>query len=682
MATCHPTAFSHLLDSAFTILFLIVMIAAPTIATPNTSSSVVSVQTYTLRISPILQAVTHAKILGEQANCRAIWAMVGLCALCSAGYLWLRHNKDTESLRSKDNIRHNASDNGEPEDPGLLKKHSVYKAHTTSIATYNAIRTFYHPHSQADKLPNKPAPLPLLVFIHGLGGSLSQFASLLATFVNVAPCFGIDLPGCGLSTFSPKEWDAYTHQALVELLELSIQETCELSSSYEVILVGHSMGCSLAVSLTTSTARQTAGKFRVKGLIAICPKASDPTTAQVDTFKRLLSIPSPIFNLWRTWDQRGGTESVSVTRFVGKDALPQTKKLQLKFNKQSRTDVFRRMAFGFLPSFQNDGTRSGGLPGPDIWARLSVPLFAIAGEADHVTPPSEIEVIAKALGKDRLAKGVTVEPQISREDQSLDLESSTSGTTLVPRDDTGDLESASSGPTRSGLVLKTSILPKPAGHALFFDVSTYRTLSGLMQDFIANHVDRRLSLGWQLQHLKEANKWDVKNLAKWQAVNPVSEPIVDIFRAMKTLREVDDIHSPAVFVSNWGSKIKAIVDISHESPVYNPQGLDNGGVEYHKFPTVSKIPPTVDEVKDFIALIDHLRTSGANDRRLIGVHCHYGYNRTGFFICCYLIERMGFSVQGALDEFQARRPPGIRHDHFIDTLFVRYCVGLKRAPTF
>ena len=65
----------------------------------------------------------------------------------------------------------------------------------------------------------------------------------------------------------------------------------------------------------------------------------------------------------------------------------------------------------------------------------------------------------------------------------------------------------------------------------------------------------------------------------------------------------------------------------------------------------------------------------------IGVHCHYGYNRTGFFIVCYLVEKEGYSVQDAIDEFAKKRPPGIKHDHFIDTLFVRYCVGLRRAPS-
>lgn len=99
--------------------------------------------------------------------------------------------------------------------------------------------------------------------------------------------------------------------------------------------------------------------------------------------------------------------------------------------------------------------------------------------------------------------------------------------------------------------------------------------------------------------------------------------------------------------------------------------------------TVSKIPPTLDEVAGFIKLVDSIRkTRGYDDNRTIACHCHYGFNRTGFLICSYLIERLGFSVPEAIDAFKQARPPGIRHLHFINELHERYCIGLTRAPTF
>lgn len=492
----------------------------------------------------------------------------------------------------------------------------------------------------------------------------------------------------------------------MELLTTIIEEHCNHKVQQGVILVGHSMGCSLSALLASGTSPLRAKeRIDILALIAICPQASLPSDRQIATYKKLLRVPTPIFNLWRSWDRRGGPESASVARFVGAGADMETKKLQERFNAQSRTAVWRRMAWGALPKLDESSKSRGGLPGLEVWAGLTVPLFLIAGEADGITKAAEVAKIGRALG--RIEKpslststdsviGVpeAAKPcedlidQSNRSDEAEKQDAIISKTEItfigdnapsnIPKANEVDIYS------RKRQVLKTSILPEPASHALLYDPATYRTLAGLIQTFLYDHVDTRLSLGWQLQHLSTEGKWDVKNLKKWQAVRPVSEPIAGIFRAMKTLREIDDTHSPEKFVRDWKGKIKAVIDISHESPVYDPKGLDEGGIEYHKFPTVSKIPPTAEEVKEFVKLVDRLRSTPSfpeADASLIGVHCHYGFNRTGFFLCCYLIEKEKFNVQQAIDEFRLHRPPGIRHEHFLDTLFVRYCVGLKRAPT-
>lgn len=132
--------------------------------------------------------------------------------------------------------------------------------------------------------------------------------------------------------------------------------------------------------------------------------------------------------------------------------------------------------------------------------------------------------------------------------------------------------------------------------------------------------------------------------------------------------------------SQRGHIIKDIIDISHDDPVYDPKSFGDG-IKYHKFPTVSKIPPTDAEVAKFITLVDRIREDqkvraatepGWSEDHVVGVHCHYGFNRTGYFVVCYLVERCGFSVQDAIDAFAAARPNGIRHSHFLDRLFVRY----------
>ncbi|RAH83553.1 dual specificity phosphatase catalytic domain protein [Aspergillus japonicus CBS 114.51] len=592
-------------------------------------------------------------------------------------------------------------ENAHDTDPGLLKKHSTYLSYTTSVATYSSIRTFNRPHPQMDKLPTKPTPIPLLVFVHGLGGSLAQFNHLLTSLSNIGPCFGIDLPGCGLSSFSPDSWDAYTVEALAELLATAIEQHRDKDAGQGVVLIAHSLGCSLSALLASSTSGIGSSlKEHILGLVAACPRATPPPAHDVAKFRRLLQIPGPIFDLWRSWDRRGGLHSSSVNRLVGAAADPDTRELQVRYNKQSKTPVWRRMAWGTLPTYDKSGNPVGGIPGEAVWAGVEIPVLLVAGEADAVNKPIELQKILEFFGQSGRSVGDGADTMAPIPDASAINDKAPASYNHLAHEESFGLEAQfaekkltrkTDEATGHQRAVKTVILPAPASHALIYDRATYRTLAGIIQDFLNQHIDNRLSMGWQLQYLNTSGKWDVKNLAKWKKVTPVSQRIDDTFVAMKMLREVDEEHNPVLFSQTYRGRIYAVVDISYENPVYNPASMEKGGIHYHKHPTVSKIPPTPDEVRDFIALIDRLQNEitemmekpdhPEGPRPVVGVHCHYGFNRTGFLIVCYLIERRGFSVQAAIEEFERRRPPGIRHEHFIDTLFVRYCVGLKRAPT-
>ncbi|KAG8533639.1 uncharacterized protein KY384_001380 [Bacidia gigantensis] len=622
-------------------------------------------------------------------NSHLAWQATGVLVACATiAYVWLifrddlamkkpgkqQHNNCIERKSKHATSTHNFDPDGS--DPGLLKKHSTFQSYTTSYATYASVRTFYRRHPQEDKFPSKPAPLPLLVFVHGLGGSLAQFKAVLTGLGDVAPCLGIDFPGCGRSEFSPTTWSAYTPDALTELLRAAIERHIKPNQGY--VLVAHSLGCSVSALIASSASvGGESNSSEILGLIGICPPAEAPRGRQATILQALLCIPTPIFNLWRAWDRRGGPYSASVARFVGLEADIEVKKLQERFNAQSQTPVYRRMAWGLFPH----GSKSTGMAGLATWAKLRIPILLVAGEGDAVTKISNIQNITRALRKSQLSplKNGSGQPNaeinLAPDHQSVNF----TGTQFPDSHQTHP-------------ILKTTILPAPASHALLYDPATSRTLCGLIHTFLSTHISPRLSLGWQLQHLSADGKWDVKNLAKWQSIAPISAPIAGIFRAMKTLREVDDEHNPSRFAREYAGTVKTIIDISHDSPVYDPKGLEDKGVRYHKFPTVSKMPPTRDEVREFIGMVDRIEREGGDgketndnvetgEKKMTAVHCHYGFNRTGFFICAYLIEKMGYTVRAAVDEFAERRPPGIRHEHFLDELWVRYCVGLKRSGT-
>ncbi|KAK3295809.1 protein-tyrosine phosphatase-like protein [Chaetomium fimeti] len=555
-------------------------------------------------------------------------------------------------------------------DPPLIQRCSNIKTYTTSRATYPELRVFFRKHQHADNLPTSPAPVPLLVFVHGLGGSVAQFSPLLTSLTPIASCLAVDLPGCGVSGFEPRKWDAYSTDAIIELLEAVVEDHRDVAAGQGVVLIGHSMGSSLAALLANPRDPKTSLHNYILGLVAICPTAGQFTPEKVRMLRAGLCIPEFIFNMWRAWDRRGGLESPSVHRFVGAGADAETKRLQYMYNFQSKTPVWRRMAWGALPKYSN-GAPSNGIAALDVWAGLDIPVFLVGGTDDQVVSHGEVDKIVSVLAGDRSENGSEANDDGGK--SSSDESTPSNGAAGLPHL-----------PQHPKKVVVSTKLPSPAGHGLLYAPATVPILAGLISDFLSTHVTGRLSLGWQLQYLCRDGKWDVKNLEKWRNVAPVSGPIGGVFRAIKTLREVDEEHCPKVFVEKWGKVIKDVIDISHDNPVYNPDGLEQGGVHYHKYGTLSKVPPNETEIRGFVELVDKIRAEQKKKARLegwdegyaIGVHCHYGFNRTGFLVACYLVERCGFTAKEAIEAFAKARPNGIRHEHFRDRLYVRYS-GVK-----
>jgi hypothetical protein len=68
---------------------------------------------------------------------------------------------------------------------------------------------------------------------------------------------------------------------------------------------------------------------------------------------------------------------------------------------------------------------------------------------------------------------------------------------------------------------------------------------------------------------------------------------------VKTLREVDEDHSPKVFASKWGHVVKDIIDISHDDPVYDARGLERESIRYAQ----SNIFPRFTSPRDSLTLM-------------------------------------------------------------------------------
>lgn len=121
---------------------------------------------------------------------------------------------------------------------------------------------------------------------------------------------------------------------------------------------------------------------------------------------------------------------------------------------------------------------------------------------------------------------------------------------------------------------------------------------------------------------------------------------------------------PLSFSEKFGSNF-VLIDLSSGAPSYNPVSLN---YKYFKINLESKKIPNDNELNDFMKIIRRHR----NDDVIFGVHCNYGYNRTGYFICAYLIVEEKMSVDAALELFATHRRPGIRHQHYCDSLYLKF----------
>mmetsp|Transcript_25364 Transcript_25364/g.46221 ORF Transcript_25364/g.46221 Transcript_25364/m.46221 type:complete len:312 (+) Transcript_25364:107-1042(+) len=162
----------------------------------------------------------------------------------------------------------------------------------------------------------------------------------------------------------------------------------------------------------------------------------------------------------------------------------------------------------------------------------------------------------------------------------------------------------------------------------------------------------------------------LKNYSKWRMV-PNSGKRISRFVPMKLPYDAaheKDAHNIPLMKSRFPD-LDLVLDLQMQDNVYSCQ---NTGVEHRLVRHESKKIPSPETVKRFIEAARAWWDIPGHERSVIAVHCHYGFNRTGFLIVSYLVLEEGWSVDRAINGFNECRPPGIKHVYFMDELRRRY----------
>lgn len=525
---------------------------------------------------------------------------------------------------------------------------------------------------------------PVVVFLHGLGGQMSQFEPLLGVLSLCLEVVSLDLPGFGNSKahFSKKEkiltemseeqknkvassvrqmsMDDFNTDNIVAIIHQFLR--LAVPEDKKIVLVGHSMGTHLAIHLAKRLPRD-----RVESMILLSPPPLDDdikmgvqeSTSIINWlfswWKWIIRTPY-IFNAFRVWDRLEGLESQSVWRQLDKKDAEASLTLsrvdcdlvkvqQLRWNLDIDTKIIVNYMRGFRKVKYSDLITVLDKLNYENEEEAYQKILLIAGVGDQVTPSSIILDIDSTLTK-------VFQRKVSQ-----------------------------------------AVKVNNAGHSLLLAKPEY--INGIVLSYVEKQLPERLHLSpaWVLKVKSDisGDKWGLKNEEKWLELKPMSSNITRFsgrqiapLLGMKALREGDLVHSPALLEdafygpnsqdnklrSDIKGNLIAIVDISSNVPPYNPSSL--GKIAYYKCATVSKVVPDLASISRFVLLVDNILLNNTIENPLIAVHCHYGFNRTGFLICCYLIERLLWPVKEAVTSFQRAKPPGIKHIHFIDALYVRY----------
>ncbi|XP_054258162.1 putative uncharacterized protein DDB_G0279653 [Macrosteles quadrilineatus] len=115
-------------------------------------------------------------------------------------------------------------------------------------------------------------------------------------------------------------------------------------------------------------------------------------------------------------------------------------------------------------------------------------------------------------------------------------------------------------------------------------------------------------------------------------------------------------------------KIGLLIDLTNTTRYYFTQEFTDERIQYEKIYCPGQVVPPNSIVKKFYQVVDDYLASEEDPDAVIVVHCTHGVNRTGYFICRYMIERLNMSPEEAIKNFQKARGHGIERDTYVNDL--------------
>uniref|UniRef100_H2ZH28 mRNA-capping enzyme n=1 Tax=Ciona savignyi TaxID=51511 RepID=H2ZH28_CIOSA len=126
-----------------------------------------------------------------------------------------------------------------------------------------------------------------------------------------------------------------------------------------------------------------------------------------------------------------------------------------------------------------------------------------------------------------------------------------------------------------------------------------------------------------------------------------------------------------MYLTSLKVQMSVTIDLTNTERFYNKNVFKDKGIIHQKISCKGHGEcPDDKSTRLFVDFCENMLQK--HPQTVIGVHCTHGYNRTGFLICSYLVEKLDWSIEAAYSAFSEARPPGILKSHYIEELFSRY----------
>ncbi|XP_030749971.1 RNA/RNP complex-1-interacting phosphatase [Sitophilus oryzae] len=117
-------------------------------------------------------------------------------------------------------------------------------------------------------------------------------------------------------------------------------------------------------------------------------------------------------------------------------------------------------------------------------------------------------------------------------------------------------------------------------------------------------------------------------------------------------------------------KLKTIIDLTNTDRYYNgAREFGTKGIAHVKISVEGqgKLPPA-GKIQQFQQVVDEYLDKNKDNDALIGVHCTHGLNRTGYFVCSWMLDRLKIDPEEAIRRFNEARGHKIERKMLLDDL--------------